>query len=237
MRMAPRQAKIARFSESSRAKLRWYWIHVRFRVVRVTTLVAVAAVATLPPMTHVTPPAKPPIPLLRLAHLTAALTLAVFVLRIVLIEPWNTAIVPKGLAVLPFAALFAFGLSVVIALAIANRHRWRVVFWHNPGRIIGALALAFVTPVAVFSWLPSIIGGLLVVLVIGATNGELMAASKMIFRILSWFLLAAVLWYPISCLIVSGLTSRWARVAVFSLMYLSAYSAIILVLGTRVFRL
>jgi hypothetical protein len=204
---------------------------------RKSRLVVGSAFAKLPRMTEVTAPAKPPIPLLQLAILTAALTLAVFVLRIVLIEPWNTAIVPKGLAVLPFAALFAFGLSVVITLAVANRHRWRVVLRPNRGRVIGAIALALVTPLAIFSWLPSILGGWLVVWVMLATSKELVAALEFFIFSLTFFLLAAALWYPIACLIVSGLTSRWARVAVFSLMYLSAYSAIMLVLGTQIFRL
>ena len=38
-----------------------------------------------------------------------------------------------------------------------------------------------------------------------------------------------------SCLIVSGIKSRWVRVAVYTLMFWAAYSAMILMMGTQRF--
>jgi hypothetical protein len=185
-------------------------------------------------MTDLAPPSKPPVPLLRLALLTATLTLAVYLLRIWWVEPVSPDIDPKGLRVLPFAAIFAFGLSVVITLALANRHRWRVVLWWNAGRIIGALVLAFVTPLVVYGWLPWILG------ILAGMFGPVALAEgdfRAFLLILGISAGAVALWYPISCLIVSGLTSRWTRVAVFCLMFWTAYSAIILVVGNQIFPL
>jgi hypothetical protein len=96
--------------------------------------------------------------------------------------------------------------------------------------------LASVTPLVVFSWVPFIVGGaaaFFVGVALTETN-ETMGAALYVLALL--VALTAV-WYPISCLIVSGLASRWARVAVFCLMFWSAYGAIILVVGNQIFRL
>lgn len=55
------------------------------------------------------------------------------------------------------------------------------------------------------------------------------------FYLLAILIALTVFWYPISCLIVSGLTSWRTRFAVFCLMFWTAYSAVILVLGTQIF--
>lgn len=180
--------------------------------------------------------AKPQVSLQLLAALTVLFALAVFILRLWVIEALNPAIDPKGIAALPSAAVFAFGLALVITLAVANRHRWRAVLHPNRGRIIGAAVLAFVTPVVVFSWIPWIIGGLIVVLgsVVLTNNPQ---EYSLVLYALAILMAATALWYPVACLIVSGLASRWARVAVFCLMFWTAYSTVILVLGTQIFRL
>jgi hypothetical protein len=167
--------------------------------------------------------------------LTVLLTIASFLTRIWLIEPLNPAIDPKGPAALPFAAIFAFGLSVVITLAVANCRRWRVVLWQNPGRLIGAFALAFVTPLAVFSWVPWITGGLVFSFARSVPSEP--SAANVLFLLLAIQAALMAFWYPISCLIVSGIKSRWVRFALFCAMFWTAYSAIILTLGTQVFRL
>jgi hypothetical protein len=182
-------------------------------------------------MTDIAPAAKPRVPLPRLAALTAILTLAAFLLRIGLIEPRNPAITPKGHAALPFATIFAFGVAVVITLAIANRHRWRVVLWWNRGRVIGAVALTFVTPFVVYSWAPWIVGPLYLTIMQAAFMDDtpllLLWGSAIVAAVCGF-------WYPVSCLIVSGIKSRWVRFAIFCLIFWSAYSLIILLVGTQV---
>jgi hypothetical protein len=185
-------------------------------------------------MNDITLSTKPPISLRLLAALTALLTLAAFLIHLWLIEPLNPAIKPKGLAAVPFAVLFAFGMSVAISLAVANRHRWHAVLRPSQGRIIGALVLLVVTPTAVFTWAPSILGFWIVLwlsFLVDQRNWDEVAGF------LALAVLVMTVWYPIAALIVSGIGNRLARVALFCLMFWTAYSAVILAFGTRTFML
>lgn len=170
-----------------------------------------------------------------MAGLAVGLTAALMVLRLEWVEPWLRApgrqlygrpigeLQPVGLVALPFAAILALGLAVVIGLAWANRKRWRAILRPNRGRVIGALALAYLTPVAIYSWWPWILGGL--TLFLGFFSFEAF------FKAHGAVLIATALWYPAACLIVSGIHGRVMRVAVFALMFWAAYSAIILLAG------
>lgn len=139
-------------------------------------------------------------------------------------------IVPQGWAALPFLLLLALGLGVLIGLMRANRARMQAVLRPNRGRVIGALVLGFVTPFAVFDWLPWIVGGLSLSFAFAALAGAQIGASLLV---VSFWLIASAVWYPASCLIVSGIRSRWLRVALFALMFWAAYSAVLLVAGTQ----
>lgn len=176
-------------------------------------------------------PKKPDVPVVWVLALALAICGMAFAARVTLVQPSVPDIVPKGLATLPFAAIFGLGLSVVITLAVANRHRWRAVLRPNPGRIIGALVLVFVTPIVVFDWVSWIVGPLVLFIVDGGRGWD----EAVVFLML--LLGPLLLWYPVSCLIVSGITDRWVRVALYCLMFWTAYSAVILILGTREFRL
>ncbi len=169
------------------------------------------------------------------AGLTVGLAAVLMAVRVAWVEPWLraagtrvngrlvTEVKPEGLAALPFAALLALGLAVLIGLAVANRHRWRAILRPNRGRVIGALVLAYLTPVAIYSWGPWILGGL--TLFLGFSSfGAFFAAHGAV-------LITATLWYPAACLIVSGIHGRLMRVAVFALMFWAAYAAIILAVG------
>ncbi len=157
-------------------------------------------------------------------------------LRLWWIEPRNPKIEPKGMLFLPFAALIGMGVAVVLCLAWANWHRRRVVFHPNRGRIIGAVVLAAVTPVGVIAGLPSIIGFWAVIWFISLIGG---AGGLLLFNLVAPLILIVVLlfWYGVSCLIVSSITSRWVRVAVFTLMFWAAYSMLFLLAGKSVFRI
>ena len=89
----------------------------------------------------------------------------------------------------------------------------------NRGRVVGALALAFVTPIAVFDWVPWIWGGLMVFV-----SGNLQGLGIMV---LVWAA-ATGLWYPVAALIVSGTRSRWLRFGLFCLMFWAVYAAFVL---------
>lgn len=160
--------------------------------------------------------------------LAVALTALVLALRWAVVEPANPQIVPKGWAVLPFAAMLALGISVLAGLAFASRGRWRAVLRPRRSRVLGALALGFVTPIGVFSWLPWILGGMWLTLGLPALQEGQPSGFFLGLMLIGG---VSVLAYPLSCLIVAGVKSRIWRVAVFGLMFWAAYGGIILFEG------
>jgi hypothetical protein len=94
--------------------------------------------------------------------------------------------------------------------------------------VLGALALGFVTPIGVFSWLPWILGGMWLQLGVPAL---FRGWPSGFFFGLMLIGVASVVAYPIACLIVAGVRGRLWRVAVFGLMFWAAYGGIILFQG------
>lgn len=126
---------------------------------------------------------------------------------------------------IPFAVVLGYGLASILGLLHANWHRLRAVFRPNLGRIIGTLALVFVTPFVIYDWFPWIVGGFVLV-IIQDPRVWLIIITK------GWPL---ALWYIPSCLIISGTKSKWLRFGLFCLMFWSAYSALALMFGVRHF--
>ena len=172
------------------------------------------------------------------AGLVLGLTLAfvglLMALRLWWVEPAQPNIVPKGWAVVPFAGVSAFGLAVVIGLGVAHQGRWRTVLRPRRNRVLGALALGFVTPIGVFSWLPWILGGMWLTLGLPALQEGRPSGFFFGLMLIGG---ASVVAYPVACLIVAGVKSRVWRVAVFGLVFWAAYAGIILFQGTLRFAL
>jgi len=137
----------------------------------------------------------------------------------------NNDFVASRLAAIPLAIVIGLALGVLVSLFWHNRHRLRAVFRPNLGRIIGAVILGFLTPIFALQWLPIIVIGLAVIV---ASNTP---------WVLALTLLPAIPWYPVSCLIISGVKSKWLRFALFSLMWWAALSTVILIVGIPEFRL
>lgn len=171
---------------------------------------------------------KPSLSLRLLTVLSLVLTGVLMALRWGVVEPTNPVIVPKGWAALPFAGVLALGLSVVIGLTWANRDRLRSVLRPRRSRVLGALALGFVTPIGVFSWLPWILGGMWLTLGLPALQEGRPSGFFFGLMLIGG---ASVVAYPIACLIVAGIRGRVMRVAVFGLMFWAAYAGIILFQG------
>jgi len=94
-------------------------------------------------------------------------------------------------------------------------------------RLIGAVCLGMVTPLAVFSWLPFILIGLI----------PLVAVDISIVIILL-ILLPIVITYPIASMIIRHTYERrWLRLGLFVLTFLVAYAFLILWQGEQVFRI
>ncbi len=139
------------------------------------------------------------------------------------IPPWGK--LPLWIATL--ASVFvALAVGMLLSLAISNFKRWRVVLHPNRGRVWGAITLSFLTPWAIFAYIPWILGPTIIAF--------LSAESLLVFLI---FPLGILLWYPVSCLLVSGVRHRLLRVALFCLTWWGTYSALLLYLGYQVFRL
>ncbi len=132
--------------------------------------------------------------------------------------PLWVAIATSGIAAMMAGA--------VLSLAISNYRRWRVVLHPNLGRVLGTLTLWFLTPLTIFAYVPWILGPTLGFIVFGVSP-----------PVLALSLLGLLLWYPVSCLLVSGVGHRLLRVALFSLVWWGSYSALLLYLGYQVFRL
>ena len=124
-----------------------------------------------------------------------------------------------------FATTLGYGLASIVGLTFANWRRMRALLRPNLGRILGALALIFVTPFAVVDWLPWIIGGLFIF-------GTQSLANFVDIALKVWPL---ALWYVPACLIISGTKSKWLRFGLFCLMFWSALSALILTYGVTHF--
>lgn len=136
--------------------------------------------------------------------------------------------VVSALTAVPFALVLAYGVAAIAVLVGVNRHRLRRVFQPNWGRVIGAVALAFVTPVGIFDWGPWILGGL--------SFFAFANLQSLGFMALVWAIAAGV-WYPVAALIVSGTRSRWLRFGLFCLMFWAGYAALVLFAGVRHFSL
>ena len=156
---------------------------------------------------------------------------AVFWRAPMLIGQPRMVFVASPLTAVPFALVLAYGVAAIVVLFWSNRHRLRRVFRWNLGRVIGALALALVMPLAVFDWLPWILGGVAAMLFVplAVSTGDLWG--------LGIVLLAVGLWYPVAALIVSGTRSRWLRFGLFCLMFWAGYSGLVLFTGVRHFSL
>ena len=156
--------------------------------------------------------------------------LAVFWRAPMLLGQPRMVFVASPLTAVPFALVLAYGVAVIAVLFWVNAHRLRRVLRWNWERVIGAAALACVTPVAVFDWLPWILGGVTALLFVPkVAMGDLWG--------LGIVTLAVGLWYPVAALIVSGTRSRWLRFGLFCLMFWAGYAALVLFGGVWHFSL
>ena len=172
--------------------------------------------------------AKPRLSVGLTAALTLGLTAALMALRLGWIEPANPTMMPKGWAATPLAVMLALGMAVVIGLAWTNRGRLRAVLRPSRGRVIGAIVLALPTQVLHMLWIPAIGDDISAHWIRPLLDHE---AATFALALLSM----AVFWYPVSCLIVSGVGKKLARVAMFSLMVWAAVAAVSFLLGAQVF--
>lgn len=132
---------------------------------------------------------------------------------------------------LPFAFINGLALSLVFILFWNNRHRLRVVFGFNWGRLIGAACLLLIAPIALAGPLP--------VTFFFTVTFTLNIFTSLIwelrldtlfsfFRYAGTVILGLAVCYPISCFFVSGIKNKLLRGAAYSLAFSAIYSGHVL---------
>ena len=175
--------------------------------------------------------ARPKVSLVSVGILTLLVSGASLAIRTL----WMKEIKPQGAVVLPFALLFGLSVAVVLSLAWANRHRWRAVLRPSKGRVIGAVVLAGFTAFGLINWVPLTVFAMVVMTAQAFLDGtwttlDLFPEGLVL---LGAGVVVHLFWYGVSCMIVSGLHARWVRVATYTLLCWSSYSALVLFLGTN----
>lgn len=121
--------------------------------------------------------------------------------------------VPTGFAV-GFSLIIGYGLTMLGWLIWRTKGQVWDTFRPTRGRILGALALGAVTPIAVFSWLPWIIGSFVLM---GLFHEPLAA--------LAVWLVPSLIAYPLAAMIVRHTYQRrWLRFGLFCLTFWTAYA-------------
>ena len=123
--------------------------------------------------------------------------------------------------------VLGYGLAMLWWLIRQTKGQFKETFRPTRARITAALSLAFVAPVAVFSWTPWILFFFL---------GFLAAAIPL--KAIAIFFCATLITYPLAAMIVRHTYHRhWMRFVLFCLSFWSAYAAHLLVNGAVRFTL
>lgn len=131
--------------------------------------------------------------------------------------------------------VFGAGAGLLVALVTLHRGRWRQVFRLSRARIIGALALAALTPLAVYGGIPWILLPTLLFSAYPFLSGQASGSLALLVFAPATLAVAIMIAYPISCLLVAGLRRKLLRFAGFTLVWWSAYCLLLLLLGVRKF--
>ncbi|WP_368184915.1 hypothetical protein [Aestuariibius sp. HNIBRBA575] len=131
---------------------------------------------------------------------------------------------------LGFSATLAAGLATLVWLIQLTRMDVpREVFQITRARIIAPFIMAFVTPIAVLSWIPWILGGF---------SFFIVSEPALFFGFSGVYIIAMSFWFPICAMIIRHTKNRHIiRVGLFCLMYFSAYSLIMIIWGYQEFRI
>lgn len=165
----------------------------------------------------------------REVHITAIpIAALIWVLFMVVFRDWHShgagsLYNPSPIVAVGLGWIVALALSLQITLFRRNRSRLRAVLRPTIGRVLAAALIGGLTPFIIFDWIPWIAIGL-------GLFGLSISPSEPSWTILGAFGLAAV-WYVPSSLIISGVTAKKWRFALFSLMWWACYAGLILAMG------
>lgn len=131
---------------------------------------------------------------------------------------------PLGWALLA-AFVAAVGPAMVLALLVANAPRLGTVFHFAWSRVLHALLLGLVTPVAVIHGFPTLAGTTGIAGLVGGigSGAPLGAVLREMLPFLVMVPVAAAAWYPVVCLLASGIPDHRRRFAAFVQLWWSVY--------------
>lgn len=170
----------------------------------------------------------------REVHITTVpIAAIIWVLFMVVFRDWHTEGTgslynPSPVVAVGLAWIVALAISLQITLFRRNRSRLRAVLRPTIGRILAAVLMGGLTPIVIFNWMPWIAISLASFQLLGISNAFL-------WTVVGAFGLTGV-WYVPSCLIISGVSAKKWRFALFSLMWWACYAGLILGLGVLHFR-
>lgn len=142
----------------------------------------------------------------------------------------------QGTALTIASVMVGMGLGSLATLFWSNRKRLRSVFRPNVGRVLSALSLAMLVPVALFGALPIPFLFVVIDVVLEAAMGNW--PRQIALDALGVFITIALpLSYVAASLFISGVRSKWVRVAMFGQVWLAAHSVAMLYLGCCIFNL
>lgn len=167
------------------------------------------------------------------ARTTALGALAIFLPLLAGLLWWAFTHAMAGLPVLwavAAALIAAAGPAVLLAELLANATRLSVVFHFHWSRVVHAALLGFATPVAVIHGFPTLAGPTALVGLFGGLSAGLSLADSFagVLALVVVVPFAALAWYPIVCLLASGIPDHRRRFAVFALLWWSFYGALAL---------
>jgi hypothetical protein len=130
--------------------------------------------------------------------------------------------------------LLAMAIGSQVTLFRQNRHRLRSVLRPNLGRVVSAVVLAILLPYYVLDSFPVTFLFALVVVFGKIVSGDL-AHPEILLALTGFVLFGCPAAYVFASLIISGVQSRWVRVALFGQVWLGVYGAVLLVIGIQTF--
>jgi len=141
-----------------------------------------------------------------------------------MVGPPPVETVPQALSVL-LSFIVGYGIAMLFWLINQTKGQIWPTFRPTSGRIIAAVVVAMLMPVVVFSYLPWIVGGLLIFMMAGEPLVALAIAGA-----------ATAIAYPITSMIVRHTYDRRVlRFGMFCVMFWAGYSAFLLLFGVHEF--
>lgn len=144
---------------------------------------------------------------------------------------WDVHIAPNKVTSTLALAFPTFSIALIVSILSLNTLPVKTLFKISRARLLGAVGLWLIMPLALFGFRPVTVG---FVVFSGLLVGEESWSVGALFEtILSLGFMAAIFFacYAVACLFSSGLPSRWIRFAAYCLFWWGIYFGLFLLFG------